>query len=206
MLRALKLVVLFGLLTILSFAQVPTAPPRSPKDVVAEFWKMETDGGRLTPDGWYKASKFFVRSTPPPLNKVVHVIRSREADSVEETARAENWTEVSVTTNEVGQLDSSLHFRPSLKRGEHGVLLLKGPVVRFALVLTDKHWELGSDGARGKESTGPAQWLIDCTENASWVNLETAKRYVTSVRDKTIDPAVKRNAEATIATLKSLNE
>jgi len=45
-------------------AQSVQADAKSQKTVVASFVEMETEGGRLIPEGWRKASAFFVRSSP----------------------------------------------------------------------------------------------------------------------------------------------
>jgi hypothetical protein len=189
---------------VISAQMSSTAPQKSPEEVVKDFWRVETDGGRLNLEGWYKATEFFVRANVPPPNRIIHVIRSSQADSFEETARTENWAEVSLTTNELGQLDSTLRFRRTPQQGPAGLLILRGPVLTFHLVLTNKHWELNQDGARGKEMTGPAQWLIDCPENAEWISVDAAIHYVTDTRDKATDPSVKKNADETLAKLMKL--
>ncbi len=201
---------LFGLMALLSlplnaiFAQAAALKPKSPKDVVEEFWRMQTSGGTLTTAGWYKASDFFIRPGPDPFNHIVHVISNGRADNIEETARTENWAEVSVSTNELGQLDSALRFTRSPQRGPHGVLFLRGPVIRFDLVLSDKRWEVEPDGAMGKEVTVPPKWLIDCTEKTSWIDVDTVIRYVTEMREKTKNSAIKKNANITITILEKL--
>ena len=82
--------------------------------------------------------------------------------------------------------------------------LLAGPLIKFDLVLTGKHWELNQDGGVGKEVTGPPEWRIDCSERALWVDVDAAIHYVTQLRDKTIDPAIKKNADQTLAKLLKL--
>jgi hypothetical protein len=37
-------------------AQKPA--PKPPKEVLREFRKMDSEGGRLTTDGWYRAARF----------------------------------------------------------------------------------------------------------------------------------------------------
>lgn len=189
------------------FTQAPNAAEKSPKEVVEEFWRMETEGGRLTTEGWYKASRFFIRLGPgsAPPKKVLHVIRSGRDDTLEETARTENWAEVSVSTNQLGEIDPGLRFRASPQHGPYGLEILKGPIVTFDLVLTDKHWEVNRDGGRSKELTTPPQWLIDCAERELWVNLDAATHYVKDMRDKTRDPGVKKNADEVLAKLMNLH-
>src|SRR5438270_9121017 len=55
-------------------AQSSSHPTKSPKTVVEEFWKMDTEGGRLTDDGWRAADSFFARPIEPPKERVICVI------------------------------------------------------------------------------------------------------------------------------------
>lgn len=197
------LAVVLGLGATAALAQAPSSPSKSPKDVVEKIFQFETNGGRLTTDGWYKASRIFVRMYPvaPPI-KIVHVVRNGANDKVEETARTENWAEVSVSTSLLGEIDAALRFKPVPKQGAYGVLLLQSTQVTFHVVLTEKQWRVNRDGGRDYEVTSSPQWLIDCDQSDIWINRETAIRYVTDMRDKTGDPAIKRNAEETLATFK----
>jgi hypothetical protein len=185
-------------------AQTLTPQQSAPVKIVEEFWKVETTGGRLTPEGWYKASAFFIRSGPHPGNKTVTVIRNGLADKAEETARTATWAEVSVSTDILGQIDSSLRFKPSPKDGIAGVHLIKGPVVAFDLVLSDKQWKFNQDGARGKESDLTPQWLITCGSEATWINLDPAIAYVKEMGTKTTDPSIRKNAGETVQQLRRL--
>jgi hypothetical protein len=51
----------------------PQSGQKSPKEVVEEFCKFETAGGRLTTEGWKKAERFFASSLPPPKTKTILV-------------------------------------------------------------------------------------------------------------------------------------
>jgi hypothetical protein len=176
----------------------------SPVQEAGEFWKVETSGGRLTSEGWYEASTFFVRSSLPPENKIVNVIRNGLGDHIEETARTATWAEVSITTDMLGQIDSSLRFKPSLKHGTAGVLLIRGPALTFDLVLTDRQWKLNGDGARAKESVLSPQWLITCGGETTWINLDVAIAYVNKVQAETSSPAIRKNAGQALQQLKHL--
>src|SRR6266403_6173317 len=68
----LALVLTFVVAT--STAQTPRASIKSPKEVVGEFWELETNGERLTPEGWNHANRYFVHATPPHANKVIRII------------------------------------------------------------------------------------------------------------------------------------
>src|SRR5436190_1862095 len=63
-----------SVLFVIAAAQPSLASKKSPKTVVEEFWKMDTEGGRLTEAGWRAADAFFVRPVEPPEDKVILVI------------------------------------------------------------------------------------------------------------------------------------
>jgi len=196
----------FGILILVCIAatvsrtQESSATPSSPKVVVEDFWKMETAGGRLTSAGWNRGSIFFIRSgTPPPAAQRSHVIRNSQSDSFEETARTANWAEISVTTDEVGQIDSKLRFREAPKHGHQGVLFVRGPVITFNLVLTEKRWPLNPDGSRGTEVVGSPAWLITCSDRGTWIDVGAAVRHMRDLRTKATDPAIKKNADRTFS-------
>jgi hypothetical protein len=184
-----------------AFGQVSTSAPKAPSKVIEEFWNIETSGGRLTPEGLYRTSRFFIRSGLSPGWKVLNVTRNGSSDFIEETARTPTWTEVSVTTDGLGQIDSLLRFIPSPTRGPRGVMILKGPVLTFDLVLSEKQWRVNQDGGRELESNVPPQWLITCGGETFWINLDTAILYVKDIAAKTQDPVIRRNADKTLQRL-----
>jgi hypothetical protein len=179
----------------------------SPTDVIREYWKMETSGGRLTPAGWYRATAFFVKSDIPPPTVTLHVVRDSGDDTFEVTAKTDNWAEVTLNTDELGQVNQSLRLKIFPRFGPYGVEIRRGPYIPFHVVLTTKRWEFRPDGTLGPQIAGAPQWLIDCTENDDiWVNEAVAVRYVTDTRNKTTDPAIKKNADDTLAKLGKLHK
>lgn len=84
-------------------------------------------------------------------------------------------------------------------------LIREGINADYALVLTDKHRELGPDRHESKEVSGVREWRIENTPSFATITLATAIRYVTEMRDKTTDPTIKKNADHTLAKLKTLH-
>jgi hypothetical protein len=68
------------------------------------------------------------------------------------------------------------------------------------LLLSDKHWQVATDGT-AKELDGPLAWRIEDTSFQPLITLNTAIRYVRQVREKTPNPVVKRNAASTLSIL-----
>jgi hypothetical protein len=187
-----------------SAGQIAAAASPSPIDMIKQYWKMETNGGRLTSDGWYRATAFFIKSDVPPPTLTLHVVRDSSLDTFEVTARTDNWAEVTLNTDEIGQLDHSLRLKILPRVGLHDVEILRGPYIPFHVVLSINRWEFRPDGTLGSEITGSPKWLIDCTENEIWVNEAVAVRYVTDARNKTTDPTIKKNSDESLAKLSKM--
>src|SRR5438270_13832882 len=84
---AIKYIVVVGVCLTIAALSVSggqgTPNEKSPKEVVEEFWKLETEGGRLTPEGWLNADIFFVRPEPLPRKKIIEVISAKYKYSVD---------------------------------------------------------------------------------------------------------------------------
>ena len=109
--------------------------------------------------------------------------------------------------NYYGDLDSAMRFKRAPTVAPDGGIIKQGGTVEYTLVLTDKHLEFRPDAREPKEVTCAPEWRIEKPQPQvrPMVNLATAIRYVTEVRDKTKDPVVKKNADQTLAKLKKLH-
>jgi hypothetical protein len=177
--------------------QSGTNETKSPKEVVEEFWKLETKGGRLTPEGWSKARVFFLHPSSPPQKKTIAVISGKYKYSVDERWIKGNQAEIWNGCIDLGRIDDALRYKPPDPRYDKAV-------VSYHLVLIDKHWEFGPDGVTEKEVSGPLAWRIENPEPVIWLTVDTAVRYVKEVREKTTDLTLKKNADQTLTKLKSL--
>lgn len=153
---------------------------------VDSYWQYETEGGRLTDDGWRAAGVFFAHPVPPPRKRTIFiigyygvggetmpVIKRIEMPSADVQA----ISQVKVSTNyPIGKLDSALRFSPSTAIGFD---------VTYDLVLTNKHpaWKFRDEGF------------------AIFIGLPTAILYVRLMRDSTTDLTLRKNADATLAVL-----
>lgn len=199
-------VTILALAATTSYAQTVTARQKSPVDVVGDFMKIETSGGRLTFQGWCKASAFFIRPNfyPGSRHIHIHVILNDQANYAEEIARAQNWAEVYAGMNEVGEIDEALRFVPS-PAFPHGIEVKEGPSIRFDLVLTDKHWQLDlNDGGMSHVISGSPEWKIVDESPELCITIDAAIRYVREMRTTTSDSAIKKNADSTLAELKRM--
>ena len=195
-----RLLILSLCLTVASaevFRQAQGTSTNSPKEVGAAFWKLETEGGRLSPEGWRKAQDFFVRLGAAPQKKNVAVISAKVKCATDERNVKENRTEIVNQCIDLGRIDDRLRYSdPGYDRYD------KINVVHI-LVLTDKHWEVGASGTE-KEVIGPLTWRIENPEPVIWITVHAALQYVTKARQETAEPELRKNADRTLAALAKL--
>src|SRR6267154_2167860 len=147
---------------------------------------METRGGRLSKAGWTRGDRFFASPVPMPLQR--HVVVISEHHSVYETSINGDRAEVSNDIEDLGRIDSTLHYTPP----PPGVLKM---TAIYHLVKNHP----SNSSTRAAEASA---WKITDPGPTLWLNRETAMRYVLDARDKTSDPAVRKNADQTLAILR----
>lgn len=192
---------IFSALALCSFAQSSAERGGSPKEVVELFLKADATGERLTIEGQRRAAAFFERPSPVSRSQTLTVGTCEMTGQVIVTGdRAEVWTEGDLW----GTIDPTARFSPSVP-GPDG--RSAGPVLlrcQFILVFSDTYWELAPDGLSLKQTKGKAAWRIESTNWGPQLSLATAVRYLTGLRDKSGNPAVRKNAEKSLAELRGL--
>ena len=191
----------FGLAGTVS-AQSKPRQLKSPEEVLREFVKMDLAGARLTPEGRGKTAHLLIRPSPAPPDVIDIVSDNFE---VQETTSTQGRAKLSVSFfHFYGWLDSALRFKPTLRQAPGGGIILEGITADYALVLTDKYWELEPDGRELKEATGAPEWRIESPQVGT-ISLATAIRYVGETRDRATDRAIKNNADHTLGKLMKLH-
>jgi hypothetical protein len=192
--------------------------PKSPKEVLQAYRRMDTAGERLTASGWYRASRFFVKPGRPPKRYVLAVTDGERVTDPDPWFKGgKNRVQILVVCSQVGQIDSWGHFTsvvlpnlidPSGHLARQPVtpeMYGPAPVFRiYDLVLTDAHWEFTPERENLREVKGPPEWRIETFEFEPCVTIEVAIRYLTRVRDESSSEIIKRNANKSIATLRRL--
>ncbi len=156
---------------------------------VEHYYQYETEGGRLTDEGWAAAASFFLHPIPPPRVRKITVVGDygvgggavpviKPADLPAPDLRATAQVDV-FTTSAVGTIDSSLRFTADRTLGFEEI---------DDLVLTDKR---------------PA-WKFKEEPSSVMIGLPTAILYVSLMREKTTDPAIRKNADDTLAALRKV--
>jgi hypothetical protein len=192
----LPVTVVIGLAGIAAVGISVKALTESPKDVVQKFVNMDVEGERITSQGWRRADTFFLQPSQPSRRKILVVIAKHYG--VSEVAVRGNTAEFYMGYEELGRINSSLHFSPSDSTVE------TRSMYKYNLVLTDANRKLVTDEKITKEVNGPFEWRIEGAQPAEMhITVDTAIRYVTQMRDKAKDPIVKRNADKALAMLRS---
>jgi hypothetical protein len=204
MYRLLILVTVLGLSAIIVDAQAPTEAQKSPKEVVEQFYKMETEGRWLGPEHWDELQDFLTNVDPWSTPVSVSVLKSYRVVECTTEHRC-GKDQIEVDYDEWGSIDYFLNFTKA--RGPEGRSpAAGGPVEQRTyetLYLSDRFLKTSVSG-REEEKTGALGWRISLFASTR-VNVDTAVRWVAEMRDKSSDPAIKYNAERTIATLRSLS-
>ena len=205
--RLLILAAVFGLAVIAADAQAPAEPQKPPKEVVEQFYKMETEGRWLGPERWGELQDFLTDVSPwfPPAS--ISVLRSYEVRDARKDIGAGGAFDYQVEVDffEWGSVDYFLNFTRA--RGPRGKSPAAGEAVERrtyqTLVLRDKFLKRSLSGEE-EEKKGALRWRIVLFSSPS-VDVNAALRWVAEMRDKSSDPAINYNAEKTIAILKSLS-
>jgi hypothetical protein len=192
------LLVVFTCPVIASLAQPLQSPAKSPKQVVEEFCKFETTGGRLTIEGWNKAAASFLKPTPAPTQKTI-LVTAKDFSVWDPAFRSDTRADVIVgVTGKIWKID------PQVKFSEYSSPTEVKTSLYYTVVLDNKHWELGPNGQAAKQVTGSPEWRIEGTNDSIWLTVESAIHYVTDVRNHTSDQTIKKNADRTLVSLKRL--
>ena len=182
-------------------AQSPTGSGLSPKDVVERLWKEATEGELLSPDGWNRASRFFVQHDAFPDHSAVRIVSNNWG--IEHSSVSNGTAEVVLEYWEAGTVDASLKYSPPPRTGFYKTAMV------FHLVFVPTHWTMfKSDGKAitGKEErTGPMEWQIQEPLSLPWTTVNTAIRYVLEKREKATDQVIRKNADKTLAGLLKLH-
>lgn len=173
-------------ITLLLFLGYMESQVASPKDVVQQFVNLDVEGLRLTPEGWTQADALFTKHTKPSLPKFVVVIGRHYGVSQDMTRK--NYFAFGYA--DIGHIDAAtLRF----------MLTPVVPMVRYWY----KGYAVTRADAPGTNGSASSEWRIEGAQPTEMhLTAESAIRWVTNARDKTTDPAIRRNADQTILKLK----
>jgi hypothetical protein len=169
---------------------------QSPKQVVEEFCKFETAGGRLTESGWNKAGIWFAHPPLPPQRAEILVTENGYSVWDPVMKGPSSALVIVGVTGDIWRVNTQMRVsRDPSSRSPKSAMAYK-------LIQSNKHWDPAPDGRTLNEVVGKPKWLIEGTGDTIWLTKETAIQYLTETRDSSKDPVLKRNADKAIASLK----
>jgi hypothetical protein len=178
---------------------------QSPKEVVEQFYKLETEGRWLGPERQDELQDFLM-DIGPLSGSQISVLRNYEVRDARKDVGAGGVVDyvVEVDLFEWGSIGPYFTFTKA--RGQSGENPVPGGPVETrtyeSLVLRDTFIQR-STSSPDEEKKGKLGWRMSMFASPT-ITVPTAIRWVTEMRDKSNDPAIRYNAEKTLATLKSL--
>jgi hypothetical protein len=155
------------------------AAQKSAKEVVEQFYKMETEGRWLGPQHRDELADFLSNPEQWQAAQTIYVLKSYRVGDERKDARKPVSYSVEVSSDQWGAIDSFLKFSPAEEAESK---------TSETLYLSDKGWRM---------SLFPFE--------VPRVNVGSAMQWVVETRDRSDDPAIKYNAEKTYAILKTLS-
>jgi len=190
-------VVLFATVT---FAQSQRISADSPEEIIQQLWMNATAGELFTTDGIQRDSGAFAHPEDAAANKPQRVFSNSWA--VRPAQIKGDNAEVIVDYQPIGELDSSLRFKPA---PDDGCCMKKYGLVFHLARLPTYSIMYESDGKKlipvKKKTTGDVAWQITDPRDFHWTTVNTAIRYVLEKRNKTTNPVIRANADRTITAL-----
>jgi hypothetical protein len=209
--RPVVVIAVLALGAILTSAQDSRkAEETSPRELVDQVWRLATQGELLSPEGWDRVARGYFRDpAPSPGDKVVLLrprgdniilVVSNDWGIVDSTIQGKT-AKVVVEYYDAGRIDSTLGYTS----GKEPPPIGKTEAL-FTLVLAPTHHIInykpfGDALTYGDVKAGPPAWQIEDPQGPPWTTVNTAIRYVLERRNKTTDPAVRKNADETLAKL-----
>ena len=164
---------------------------KSTELLVKRYEKLVAEGSLLAPDGWARTSSLFKQSDAYPADGEIQLISS--PGIIGETQRNGDGAKVETKWGDYyGTIDSHLRYKPV----EYGGRIMLGE--SFSLVFV--HRRRAEEVAMGDSG----DWLIEGPLHMRSADIAHTIRYVERMHDQSNDPAIRRNADKTIAALKQL--
>jgi hypothetical protein len=167
-------------------------------EVVEYLWNNASEGQLLNLEGWNQVvAHYFTKVSDIPGDSSFSVVSNRYW--ILDVSKEGSKIQVSVETVELGRIDSRLRFVAAPKSHSYPQFYLYYLVFGPTPMRT-----YGPDGKTliEEKMTGPNRWKIEGSLGYRWTTVNTALRYVTEARDTSRDPAIKKNADQTLAVLR----
>ena len=164
--------------------------------LVRQYEKLIAAGDLLTPAGWRRASELFEKSNPYPPSGDIYVV-STDGVVGEDWVKADRAQVETKWDDNYGTIDSALRYKPPSPSGRIAMAQM------FSLVLT--HAQPAGSGNSTPLTEPAAEWKFEGDLRIRSTTVPAAIKYVKRMRDRSTDPAIRKNAARTIAALKRLS-
>jgi hypothetical protein len=165
--------------------------------LVRRYEKLIAAGDLLTPAGWKSASQLFEKSNPYPPSGDIYVVSTGGAVG-EDWVKGDRAQVETKWDDNYGTIDSDLRYKPPTPSGRIATIQM------FSLVLT--HAQTDGSGNGAPPTASPmAEWKFEGDLHIRSATIPAAIKYVKQMRDRSTDPAIRKNADRTIAALKRLS-
>ena len=164
--RAIAALVLVLLAAPFAAAVEAAHPPNTPAEVVAEFCKLDFEGGQLTNEGWRHMSNLFTWADAPGWDDFT-VVKSYKVVSSNANG---NRGVVTVEFQRIGKLSDEPVFTQDVATEE----------VTFQLIHTMREWKVDADG--GPKKIKPEwSWKIQSPQKNPHISCESAAKQIQSL-------------------------
>jgi hypothetical protein len=164
--------------------------------LVRQYEKLIAAGDLLTAAGWKRASELFEKSNPYPPSGDIYVV-STDGVVGEDWVKADRAQVETKWDDNYGTIDSALRYKPPSPSGRIAMAQM------FSLVLT--HAQPAGSGNSTPLTEPAAEWKFEGDLRIRSTTVPAAIKYVKRMRDRSTDPAIRKNAARTIAALKRLS-
>jgi hypothetical protein len=184
----------------MAIGKSPTCQDEAPRINVETLWTMATRGELLTPEGWHRALGYFMEPDTEPKEKAIDVVS--DYYGVNASQNDDKTAKVDMEYTDLGHIDAQLKYtRPPVQTAYK-------TSIEYQLVVTPVYVAIyGADGKtliEKKVVPGEKAWVINGPPPRPWATVNATIRYVLLQRNKTTDPAIKKNADDTLAILLNL--
>jgi hypothetical protein len=87
----------------------------SPEEVLEKYYKMVNDGDLLTPEGWERAAKLFIRQNPAPQDQLIFVTTKFPLGNGPIELNGDHAVAYQKWVDDIGSIDSAFRFHPPPK-------------------------------------------------------------------------------------------
>lgn len=182
------------LATVMATGQAHKRPLKATELVVKRYERLIAHGSLLTLEGWKRASGVFDKLDPYPEHGEISIIST--GGSIGEDWVKGNRAQVETKWDDYyGTIDSFLRFH----LGPH---CPTGMLESFSLVCVSPRG--GEEKGAATDASCGGEWKIEGPLQARSATIEAATKYVAEMRDRSSDPAIRKNANSTITALRRL--